>query len=155
MVRYWLIAGFETNMVIGIRLKRWGLREIPEEIRREFLDNASYGDLIALQALEDPPSKKVIGIVGFAKLKEVFYQEKIPLKNGYYEEWPMPKDWSFPWRIRFESVCALSEDRWRDYAIEFLVEKEKYKWGIGILERGQFYDLLRRAEEKWGIIIRL
>ena len=160
MVNYWLISGLRENLEVGIRIKMWAFK--PERARRyedrerflDFFKEMREGDLAALRVVEFRDRRMTLAkIVGFAKISDVFYDEHHPI-------WPDEQRGTspvYPWKVRFSSIVALSVENWPRIGLDFPIPNERFLSGIGLgrLLVREYVNLVKTAEERWGIMIRL
>ena len=160
MVNYWLISGLRENLEVGIRTKMWALNpekaETEADKKRlfEFIGLMHKGDIAALRVVEFRAGRMISArIVGFAKIDDVFYEERYPI-------WPDERRGKpiYPWKIRFSDVIALSPDNWPRIGLKPLtIPDERFLSGIGLglLLPNEYVDLIKRAEQRWGLMINL
>ena len=84
---------------------------------------------------------------------DVFYEERYPI-------WPDERRGKpiYPWKIRFSDVIALSPDNWPRIGLKPLtIPDERFLSGIGLglLLPNEYVDLIKRAEQRWGLMINL
>ena len=159
MVNYWLISGLRENLEVGIRIKMWAFSpakartESDKERLFEFMCLMHEGDIAALRVVEFRAGRMISAkIVGFAKISDIFYEERYPIWPDERRGGPI-----YPWKVRFSSVITLSPDNWPRIGIDFSIPDERFLSGIGLglILPNEYVDLIKRAEQRWGLMISL
>ena len=120
----------------------------------EFLRMMCEGDFAALRVVEFRAGRMLSArVVGFARIGDVFYEETYPI-------WPDERRGKsvYPWKVRFSSIVALSPDNWPRIGINnFSIPDERFLSGIGLglLLPDEYADLIKKANQRWGLMINI